>query len=323
MITEDRNSKNFSYLSQLGILLGLIGAGMIIGSIVSVVIWIMMTGRPILAMTTDMLKPQYYNAVMFIQVASTFFLFFLPVYFFALICYRKPAKFIGFNTNINYKQVFILLAILVLTFPLSAALAELNKIIPIPAAWATKFKLMEDSREAQEAALININSFSRYIISLIVIGLLPGLFEEICFRAGIQNVLTRWFKSPWPAIIITSIIFSLVHISYYGFLVRVGLGIILGLIFYYSGNIWLSSLFHFLYNGLQVTALFIFTLNGTKDQKDIEENFSVWAGVLAIILIIFLFIQFRKISLLQRAKVADDDFPDDDFDFHKWPTEQS
>jgi uncharacterized protein len=305
MVITDRNSKNFSYLSQLGILIGLIGAGMIIGSIVSVIIWLMMTGRPILAMANDMLKPQYYNAVMTIQVVSTFFLFFLPVYFFALICYRKPAKFIGFNKNINYKQIFILFGILVLTFPLSGALAELNKVIPIPTTWATKFKVMESSRAAQEAALININSFPRYIVSLIVIALLPGLFEEVCFRAGIQNVFTRWFKGPWLAIIITSIVFSL------------------GFVFSYSDNIWLSSLFHFLYNGLQVTALYAFTISGTKDQKDIEENFPLWAGVAALVLIIYLFIQFKKTSLLQRAKVKEDDFTEDDFDFNKWPTAQS
>jgi CAAX protease family protein len=323
MITSDRNSKNFSYLTQFGIFIGLIGAGMIIGSMISVIIWLMMTGRPVLAMADDMLKPQFYGAVMTIQVVSTFFLFFLPVYFFALICYRKPAKFIGFNTNINYKQVFILLAILILTFPLSGALAELNKIIPIPTAWATKFKLMENSRAAQEAALININSFPRYIISLIVIGLLPGIFEEVCFRAGVQNIFTRWFKGPWIAIFITSVVFSLVHISYYGFLVRFALGAILGLIFYYSDNIWLPSLFHFLYNGLQVTVLYAFTVSGTKNQKDIEENFPLWAGVVALLLIIYLFAQFRKTSLLQRAKVNDDDFPEDDFDFNKWPTTQS
>ncbi len=320
MITEDSNSKNFNYFSQIGILIGLVGAGMIIGSIVSVIIWLMMTGRSVFAMPVDLLKPQYYNAAMTIQAVSTFFIFFVPVYFFALICYRKPAKFIGFNTNINYKQVFILLGILVLTFPLSGALAELNKAIPIPASWATKFKAMEDSREVQEAALININSFPRYVISLIVIGLLPGLFEEVGFRAGVQNIFTRWFKGPWIAIVITSIIFSLVHISYYGFLVRFALGVILGFIFYYSGSIWLSVFFHFLYNGLQVTLLYMYTISGAKNQKDIEEHFPLWSGALALLLIIFLFIQFRQISLLQKAKVADDNIPEDDFDFNKWPT---
>ncbi|MGH2565064.1 MAG: hypothetical protein ACRDE5_11155, partial [Ginsengibacter sp.] len=152
MVTIDRNSKNFSYTAQFGILIGLIGAGMIIGSIISVVIWLIMTGKPILAMADDMLKPRYYNAIMVMQIVSTFFLFFLPVYFFAMICYRKPGKFIGFNTNISFKQVLILLGILLLTFPLSGALAELNKIIPISKSWTDYFKMKEDARAAQEAA---------------------------------------------------------------------------------------------------------------------------------------------------------------------------
>ena len=317
----DRNSKNFSYVSQIGILLGLIGAGLIIGTLVSLVAWLIMTGRPISAMATDMLKPQYYNAVMAIQAISTLLLFFLPVYCLALICYRKPLKFMGFNTHFTYKQVLILFGILMLTFPLSGALAELNKIIPIPGSLAIKFKAMEDSRAAQEAALININSFPRYIISLVVIGFLPGLVEEVFFRAGLQNILVRWFKGPWIAIILTAIVFSLVHISYYGFLVRFALGVILGLIFYYSGTIWLSVLFHFLYNGLQVTALYIFAHSGTKDPKDIEENFPLWAGVVALLFIIYLFIQFRKTSLPQKIKSEEDDFPGDDL--HDWITAQS
>lgn len=323
MEINDRNSKGISFAGQFGILFGLVGAGLIIGGIVSIAIWFMMTGRPFTTMESDVLKPQYYNAVMTIQGVSTFFMFFLPVYFTALISYRKPSRFIGFNTNINYKQLLILLAILFLTFPLSGALGELNKIIPISKNWADYFKGKEDARAAEEAALININSFSKYIISLIMIGLLPGIFEEVCFRAGLQNILTRWFKGPWIAIIITSIIFSLVHISYYGFLVRFALGVILGFIFYYSENIWLSALFHFLYNGLQVTALYVFTLAHNKDQKDIEENFPIWAGVVALILIYYLFMQFKKISSLQKAKIKDDDFPDNDFDFNKWPTAHS
>jgi hypothetical protein len=69
--------------------------------------------------------------------------------------------------------------------------------------------------------------------------------------------------------------------------------------------------------------LYAFTISGTKDQKDIEENFPLWAGVAALVLIIYLFIQFKKTSLLQRAKVKEDDFTEDDFDFNKWPTAQS
>jgi len=314
----DRNSRNFSYSRQLGILVGLIGGGVVIGAIVSFLFWLMMTGRGIGTMQSDIFNPKYYNAIMLMQVVDTLFMFFLPVYVFALICYRNPMKFIGFNTRINYKQVLILLAIIVLTFPLSGALAELTKMIPIPKNWEIYFKAKEAERATQEKALINITSFSEYLISMVIIGLLPALFEEVCFRGGLQNILMRWFKGPWVAIIITSIIFSAVHFSYYGFFVRAVLGIFLGLIFYYSGSLWLSILFHFLFNGIQVTAMYITSTSITKNSKDIEDNFPLWAGVVALGFIIFAFIEFRRVSILEQKKFV---FPEEDpNDFQNWIT---
>lgn len=272
------------------------------GSLISAGLWMAITGRPILSLESDMLNPKYYYAIMTMQAVTTFFIFFLPVFFFALICYRNPLKFIGFNKNINYRQVLIVIGILIVTFPLSGALAELNKIIPIPKTWELKFKAMESARETQEAVLININSFYKYIMSMIVIGVLPGIFEEVCFRGGLQNLLVKWSKNPWVAIIVTAILFSVIHYSYYGFLVRFALGIILGLVFYYTGNLWLAILMHFLYNGIQVTALYLINSSGVKAPKDIEENFPIWAGVIAFVLIIYAFIRLKEISSTIKPK---------------------
>jgi CAAX protease family protein len=317
----DRNSRNFSFTRQFSILIGLILAAFGVVIIITPIFWLIMTGRPILSMESDMLNPKYFAAIMWLQVISTFFLFFLPIYFFALICYRNPLKFIGFNTNFNIKQILLVLLILLLTFPLSGALAELNKIIPIPKNWEVYFKAKEAERAAQEAALININTFSRYILSMIIIALLPAIFEEVFFRGGIQNILTRWFKGPWIAIILTAIIFSAVHISYYGFLVRFALGVALGFVFYYSGSLWLNILFHFLFNGIQVTAMYVTTIQNAKASKDIEENFPIWAGIIALIFIIYAFIYFRKISLAQQEKYV---MPaEDPNDFHNWITKES
>lgn len=316
---NDRNSRNFSYPSQMGILLGLIGAGVILGAMVSFLIWLVMTGRGITIMENDILNPKYYSAIMWMQAVSTFMMFFLPVYLFALICYRDPTKFMGFNTRFNYKQVIMVLVILVFTFPLSGALAEMTKVIPIPHSWQIYFKAKEAERALQEKALIHINTFPKYLTSMIIIGLLPALFEEVCFRAGIQNILTRWFNGPWIAILLTSIIFSAVHISYYGFFVRFSLGFFLGLIFYYSGSLWLNILFHFLYNGVQVTALYLATTssgNVADHSKDIEESFPLWAGVIALVIVIFALIRFRELSLAEQKKyVMPKEDPDD---FHNW-----
>jgi membrane protease YdiL (CAAX protease family) len=156
---------------------------------------------------------------------------------------------------------------------------------------------------------------------MIIIGLLPAIFEEVCFRGGIQNILMRWFKGPWIAIILTAIIFSAVHVSYYGFLVRFALGVALGLVFYYSGSLWLNIIFHFLFNGIQVTAMYASTIQGAKTSKDIEQNFPMWAGIIALVFIIYAFIYFRKISLAQQEKYV---MPEEDpNDFHNWIAKES
>lgn len=321
-MVHDRNSKNFSFPSQLGILLGLIGAGLVIGGLLSVIVWSTMTGRPFTSMEADMSNPAYYYPLMVIQGVTTLFMFFLPVYFFAMICYRSPSRFIGFDTPINFRQILWLLVILALTFPLGAALAELNKIIPIPASWEIKFKAMEASRATQEAALININSLPKYLMSLFIIALLPGLFEEVCFRGGLQNILTRWLKGPVLAILLTAFIFSAIHMSYYGFLVRFALGLILGYIFYYSGSIWLGVLFHFLFNGIQVTALYVSQIKPGISGKDVEDNFPVWVGLLALSLLWFAFKRFRTLSLEAQQKFKYEEVGDPN-DFHNWLTQKN
>lgn len=311
----DHNSRNISYPSQLAIFLGLTGGGLIIVSLATFAIWTMMTGEPFPLKSEDIFQPKYYKVNLVLQAVSTFLLFFVPVHVFAAICYRHPLKYLGFNSRFNYKQVLLMTGILILTFPLSGALAELNKMIPISEYWAAKFKAWELAREAQEAALININSFSRFIISLFIIALLPAIFEEAFFRGGMQNLFTRWFKGPWAAIILTSFIFSIIHLSFYGFLVRFALGVVLGFIFYYGKSVWLNILFHFLFNAIQVTALYIMTMKGIKN-KNIEEGFPLWMGAIALFLLLYLFKVFKQTSHLKQSKYVEEITPDDEF--HNW-----
>ena len=309
---DDVNSRNIGYPSQLAIFLGLTGAGLIIGTLVSVGVWMMMTGRPVLTIETDMLNPAYYYADIVVQAVSTFFMFFLVAYFFAMICYKKQTKYLGYNLRINFKQILLVTAILVLSILLITPLSYLNEHVPLPKDWIDYFNKLENKMQAQEAILIQVSSLSRYLISLFIIGFLPALFEETFFRGGLQNFLTRWFKSPLTAIIVTAIIFSLVHLSYSGFLLRFALGIILGYIFYYSGSLWLSILCHFLFNGLQVTEMYILTIKHINNSKGIESNFPLWVGLIALMLLLYLFRLFKHTSEIEKAKHLEEDNRDDE-----------
>jgi len=278
----DPYSKGISYGKGLLILIGLWLGGLFVGAIASMPVWYLMTGKGLFSMQKDMLNPEYVNAVRVIQVVSTLITFFLPAYFTALILNRKPVKLLGFTMQFTYKQLLLSVVIMFAAALTAGALAELNEMIPIPKAAASFFRQLEDNYSAQVEVITNMKSLGDYLVSLIMIAILPALFEETFFRGGMQNLLTRSTKNHWLAIIVTSTIFSAIHISYYGFLPRLCLGVVLGLIFYYSRSLWLSIAAHCFNNAFAVTQM--------------DDKMPFWWGLLAIIVLYFLFMIFKRVS---------------------------
>jgi len=103
-------------------------------------------------------------------------------------------------------------------------------------------------------------------------------------------------KIPWVAFIVTSIIFSAIHGSWYGFMPRVVLGILLGAIFYTTQNIWYSIIIHFVNNAVAVTYMYYLTIKGKPVSIATETTFPWWAGIISLALIIVLFRWLKKSS---------------------------
>ncbi|MGN6437760.1 MAG: lysostaphin resistance A-like protein [Agriterribacter sp.] len=301
MYTDD--SKGVTYGAGFFILLGLWLVGFIIGAILTLPIWLLMGTGGIATLATDMLKPENVNAVRVIQVVTTFAAFFLPAYFTALILNRKPLKLLGFNSNFDVKQALLALAIMFLGAVTAGALGQLNEMIPIPDALAALFKNLEEQYAAQVEAITNMKTFGDYLVSLIMIALLPAIFEETFFRGGMQNILNRSIDNHWVAIILTSIIFSVIHFSYYGFLARVCLGIVLGLIYYYSQNLWLSIFAHCFNNAIAVTQMYILLQQGKPIREAMNDKLPLWWGLVAIAGLYALFIVFKKISASRKLEI--------------------
>jgi len=281
-------SKGFNGWSQLAILLGLVGGGLIVGGIVVLPIWKIMTGASIMNLEADMLKPQYATAAQTIQVVSTIFMFLLPVVIYAFICYKNGWAFLGFGQKLNNTHLLIALLVVVCSVPLISALEEINKMIPLPPATRLRFDNMEKKYNEQVLAMIQLKSWGQYFISICVIALLPAVTEELLFRGGLQNLLSLWTRSPWFSIVLTALLFSAVHLSWYGFFARFFLGMILGAIFYYTQNIWLNILVHFINNAFVVTVLFAATKKGQQIDMAAEQNMPLWSGAIALVLMLLL-----------------------------------
>lgn len=311
---------NISYFGQFGLLLGLTGAGLLVGSFAFLIIWTIMTGSSPMKIGVDLLKPQFANAAKISQLISSIVMFFAPAYFYALIVNKKPLQQLGFRKLATRKQVLLVIIITLFGLLLSGALSEVNQLIPISKKMAATFQKMEDEYGEQVMAMATMKNLGDYFITLIVIALTPAIVEETLFRGGFQQIFEKWFRNPWIAIIVTSIFFSVIHVSYYGFLSRAALGVMLGLLFYYSRNIWLNILMHFLNNGIAVTQLYWVTRSGKLSKEALDDNFhlgytSLLVTFFAILILYVLFTAFKKESKLIGADKIDNMYTPSDNPF--------
>jgi membrane protease YdiL (CAAX protease family) len=83
---------------------------------------------------------------------------------------------------------------------------------------------------------------------VLFIALVPAFLEELLFRGYIQRrLLQRW--SPWVAIFVTSVLFTLMHITPQAMAAVFPLGIWLGVLAWRTGSVWPGIVCHAFVNG--------------------------------------------------------------------------
>ncbi|MEP6685092.1 MAG: CPBP family intramembrane glutamic endopeptidase [Parafilimonas sp.] len=300
MLDYDVERPRYSVWSQLAILLFLTGIGLLIGGIVSIPIATAYLNVPLQQLQQALLKSENANLSRVLQFVTTLFFMGLPSLIFARIINRKPFTYIGFNSAISGKQVFIIIGILLFGLAISGTLSSVNEMIPISKPAEHYFKELENEYNKEMLAIANMKTMQDYIISLIMIALLPAIFEEMLFRGALQPIMINLTKNAFVGIFITSILFSAIHMSYYGFLPRLALGLIIGYVFYFSKNLWLSSITHFLYNAFGVTQLYALSKQGLLNQDALnDDSFPLYYGIIAAVALYVLFIFFKRESQVE------------------------
>jgi uncharacterized protein len=287
-----------NYPSQFALLLALLGIGMIVGNFIVLSIGSAWMHVPMKSVPSLLSEAKYTDMARVLNTLASFLVFCLPALILSSILTRTPFKFLNFSTKITAKQILLLVMIAFVGLILSGALGELNQKIPLPAKWLTAAKEAEARYKESMMAMIVMRGMSDYILSLIVMAAAPAIFEEILFRGALQQIFVGWTKNSFVGILLASILFSAIHFSYFGFLPRTALGLILGYVFYYSKNLWLNIFIHFLYNGLIVTQLFIANKQGKQIDKVMDESMPIWLGFLAVLGIIVLMRNFKQESEL-------------------------
>jgi membrane protease YdiL (CAAX protease family) len=248
------------------------------------------------------------NLLRSIQIGSSIGLFIAGPIAFAYIMEVKPKRYFYFDETLKVNLFLITLVLIFCAMPLLEFSTVINQELKLPAAFSDLEAWMKNS-EAEAAMvtkkLLQMKGMGDLLINLLMIAIIPAIGEELFFRGGLQNILGQWFKNHHAAIWVTAIVFSSIHLQFYGFLPRMLLGALFGYLLVYSKNMWLPILGHFINNGSAVVMAYIYQQQGKNlDDLDNINTFNNIGYAISAVLTIVLLYFFFKLAKTQKSDIS-------------------
>lgn len=123
------------------------------------------------------------------------------------------------------------------------------------------------------------------VIAIVITG---PFMEEIVFRMGIQRHLMRRHLFPWQAILMSALIFGVIHGNPAQMPGAMLLGLVLGWLYWRSGCIWLSVIAH-VFNNL--VGVLVFWIPGWRDKSISDLIYGgTWGLAVSVVVAFLLFV---------------------------------
>jgi membrane protease YdiL (CAAX protease family) len=286
--------------AQLLMFIGLAFGSFIILSLIGTLILSSMTGLSVLEISDtdkwDYSNPALLTFVRGMLVIQLLGLFIIPCFLFAYFSDPKPTQYLGLKSA---KPMYFLLGavVLIVALPLVDWLGVFNhQLIPETTSLGKWMKESEETAAKQIGFMLKKNSLQDLFMNLLFIAVFAGVGEELFFRGVLQRIFIRLFKSPVAGIIITAIVFSAIHLQFYGFIPRFILGVLLGLIYWYSGSLWPAIVAHFVYDAFAVVMIYFNPSLADQDGATVQIGNQVVMALISAVLVAAIIYQMKKKS---------------------------
>lgn len=246
--------------------------------------------------------------IRYVQASQQVSLFIIPS---LIIIYllKTPGESITGMRSLPRIELILLITVLAISIiPLTTFSGIINSSVKIPE-WITGvgewMKEKEDHASKLTGMLITSTGAGSLVINILILAVIPAFGEELIFRGVLQQLLIRMFKSPNLGVWITAVVFSTIHLQFFGFLPRLILGLSFGYIFLWTRNLWLPIIAHFINNSLPVVLIYFSGdkwLNGKGGNFKLHNSWILLLSLLICILIFyFLKREFKKHGMTEKG----------------------
>lgn len=250
---------------------------------------------------TDLSHPDNIHLGRYMQIISHLGLFILSSFLLAWLFGRRIFQYLYLN-RFPRIEIYLLSALVIFAaLPLINYILELNMQMHLPKYLQPVEEWMRRTEAAAERttlAFLRVDTISGLFFNLFMIAVIPALGEELMFRGVIQRIFLRWSSSTHIAVWTSALIFSAIHLQFFGFFPRMILGALFGYMVVWSGSIWPAILAHFVNNAAAVIAFYLFHHQLTDDtlQNIGKGNDGIYLALLSLLVTLALLVAIRRLG---------------------------
>lgn len=163
---------------------------------------------------------------------------------------QRIFKWTGLNRLPGLRLGLLALIAYFVSIPVMEWIVDWNANVQLPqwlAGIESTMRSFEDAANDSVSKIVGAHTVGNLVASILIIGVITGIAEEIFFRGGLQRVLYRPGHRQ-AAVWIAALVFSLLHFQFYGFVPRLLLGALFGYVFLWTGSLWTGIFLHALNN---------------------------------------------------------------------------
>ena len=180
----------------------------------------------------------------------------------------------GFWFLRNHWMILLAPLCMIAANPVIEWLITLNEwLIPEGSVLESIFKPLEDRAAEITRSLLLMNSQADLWKNILLVAVVPALCEEFVFRGVFQSQIAKATRNVHVGIWGAAILFSAIHLQFYGFLPRLVLGAFFGYLLIWTGSMWAPILAHFTNNCTSLLVHYYYQSN-PEMEGSIEDQIS-------------------------------------------------
>lgn len=195
----------------------------------------------------------------FTQFITSLGTFLIPALGVAWLCSPEFKKYLFIGKCPSWQVLLLTFLCTLLIGPAINLTGYLNEQFVLPQSLQPLYQWMrttEDAADELTKTLLSGNGLGVLTANLIVIALTAAVSEEFLFRGALMTIFNQWIRNHHHITIwVIAIVFSAIHLQFFGFIPRMFLGAFLGYLVYWGKNIWVPIFAHFINNAVAVIGM--------------------------------------------------------------------